>query len=312
PGTLAGRLLRVDALVVVVDGDGEDLLRPLLADHVVVEERLDLHRGGERDRGPVLFPLALLGDDVVAELDALVADVDGRTGDELADFPLPLPAKRAREIAVVMAVLPAHVTSCPRSLRKGLPAGQPCPPTVRREIYRGWVPRARIRSPRTRICCLGTMLPLAPLASRPDRAPRRCARARAGRLAKRLPRAGFPSAAASFSAAAPALGEGGSILPRAQQLPGKEISLRFPLLRADGARLGPGARGAAGTRWAVRSLRAVIAIERPQARPAAHILGTAGRGSAGSERKGIPQTPSTEPGRTPRGGRSGAGDARVV
>ncbi|TMB27581.1 MAG: hypothetical protein E6J65_05060 [Deltaproteobacteria bacterium] len=77
-----------------------------------------------------------------------------------------------------MAVLPAHVTSCPRSLRKGLPAGQPCPPTVRREIYRGWVPRARIRSQRTRIYCLGTVLPLAPLAST-DRAARRVA-ARAG------------------------------------------------------------------------------------------------------------------------------------
>src|SRR5439155_8316143 len=123
----------------------------------------------------ILVPLALHGDHGGAELDALVADVDGRTGDELADFPLPLPAERAREIAVVMAVLPAHVTSCPRSLRKGLPAGQPCPPTVRREIYRGWVPRARIRSPHTRICCLGTMLPLASLASLPDRAPRRIA-----------------------------------------------------------------------------------------------------------------------------------------
>src|SRR5207245_6037214 len=142
-------------LVVVVDGDGEDLLRPLLADHVVVEERLDLHRGGERDRGPVLFPLALLGDDVVAELDALVADVDGRTGDELADFPLPLPAERAREIAVGMSVLPAHVRSCPLILRNGLPAGQPCPPTVRRGTSRGWVHGARVRSLRTGLGALG-------------------------------------------------------------------------------------------------------------------------------------------------------------
>ena len=44
-----GRLARVDALVVVVDGDGEDLLRLVLADHVVVEEGLDLRRGGQRD-----------------------------------------------------------------------------------------------------------------------------------------------------------------------------------------------------------------------------------------------------------------------
>ena len=39
---------RVDALVVVVHGDREDLLRAVLADHVVVEDRLDL--GGLRDR----------------------------------------------------------------------------------------------------------------------------------------------------------------------------------------------------------------------------------------------------------------------
>ena len=41
------RLLLVDALVVVVDGDREDLLRLVLTDDVVVEERLDLHRRGQ-------------------------------------------------------------------------------------------------------------------------------------------------------------------------------------------------------------------------------------------------------------------------
>ena len=40
--------LRVDALVVVVHGDREDLLRAILADHVLVEDRLDL--GRLRDR----------------------------------------------------------------------------------------------------------------------------------------------------------------------------------------------------------------------------------------------------------------------
>ena len=70
---------RVDALVVVVDGDGEDLLRALLADDVVVEDRLDLGRLGDGGGAGVrLVLLDLLGDDVVAEADALVADVDGR------------------------------------------------------------------------------------------------------------------------------------------------------------------------------------------------------------------------------------------
>src|SRR5438105_844978 len=82
-GALAGGLRGVDALVVVVDGDREDLLGAVLPDHVVVEEGLDLHRRRQGDGGAVLLPLALLGDDVVAELDALVADVDGGAGDEL-------------------------------------------------------------------------------------------------------------------------------------------------------------------------------------------------------------------------------------
>src|ERR1700682_3752827 len=108
---MPGGLGRDDALDAMEDGAREDLLGALLPDHVVVEEGLDLHRRRQRDRGAVLLALALLGDDVVAELDALVADVDGGAGDELADFPLPLPAEGAGEIAVVMAVLPAHDTS---------------------------------------------------------------------------------------------------------------------------------------------------------------------------------------------------------
>jgi hypothetical protein len=67
---------------VVVDRDREDLLRPFLPDHVVVEDRLDLgglrHRVGTRRRFVLLY---LLGDDVVAEGDALIADVNGRTCD---------------------------------------------------------------------------------------------------------------------------------------------------------------------------------------------------------------------------------------
>ena len=48
--------------------------------------------------------LELLADDVVAELDALVADEDGRAGDELADLVLALAAEGAvEELAVVVA-----------------------------------------------------------------------------------------------------------------------------------------------------------------------------------------------------------------
>ena len=46
--------LGVDALVVVVNRDREDLLRALLPDHVVVEDGLDLGRLGDRRQAEAL------------------------------------------------------------------------------------------------------------------------------------------------------------------------------------------------------------------------------------------------------------------
>ena len=91
----------VDALVVIVDRDRQRLLRLLLPDHVLVENVLDLLR--RRDLRDRLGDLALLvlGEDLVAEGDALVADVDGRSGDELPDRVLRLSAERAAEVFVV-------------------------------------------------------------------------------------------------------------------------------------------------------------------------------------------------------------------
>jgi hypothetical protein len=86
---------RLDALVVVVDRDGQDLFGALLADDVLIEDGLDL--GGLREAAQLarllLFPL--LRDDVVTELDALVADIDGGACDQLADVILALTAERA-------------------------------------------------------------------------------------------------------------------------------------------------------------------------------------------------------------------------
>ena len=92
-------LLDLDPLVVVVDRDRELLLGLLLADDVFVEELLDVLR--DRERGgagaAACFELVVVGDDVVADLDALVADEHSRARDQLADVVLVLVAERAAE-----------------------------------------------------------------------------------------------------------------------------------------------------------------------------------------------------------------------
>src|SRR6185312_7347253 len=93
---------RLDALVVVVDRDGERLLGLLLADHVGVEELEDLAGLGQLVEADLSALAELLLDDLVAQVDALVADVDARAGDQLLDLLLALPAERAlQQIASV-------------------------------------------------------------------------------------------------------------------------------------------------------------------------------------------------------------------
>ena len=96
-------LAHPDALVVVVDGDRERPLGLLLRDDVVVEDGVDVHRAREiveveRDRRR-----QLLVDDLVAEIDALVADVDAGAGDELLHLALALAAEAAEQLLVSVA-----------------------------------------------------------------------------------------------------------------------------------------------------------------------------------------------------------------
>ena len=51
----------------------------------------------------------LLVDDLVAEIDALVADVDAGTRDQLLDLTLTLPAEAAQQLLVALA-RPSHVS----------------------------------------------------------------------------------------------------------------------------------------------------------------------------------------------------------
>src|SRR6201999_4178889 len=92
-GLAVGRT-RLHALVVVVDRDREGLLRGVLPDDVGVEELVDLFRLWQ------VVPLELRGlgelllDDLVAQIDALVADIDAGAGNELLDLLLRLAAER--------------------------------------------------------------------------------------------------------------------------------------------------------------------------------------------------------------------------
>src|SRR5262249_59418559 len=87
-----------EALVVVVNGDGEGLLGPVLADDVLVEFVLDgARRGDVGDRGAAGAAAALLlVNDRLTQLDTLAADEDvAGAFDERADVAVPLAAERA-------------------------------------------------------------------------------------------------------------------------------------------------------------------------------------------------------------------------
>src|SRR5579872_774741 len=95
----------LQTLVVVVDRDREHLLGAFLADHVLVEYFLDLVGLRQLVPGPLGAILELLANDVVAELDAFIADEYRGAGDELANLVLALPAEGAvQELPVVMTV----------------------------------------------------------------------------------------------------------------------------------------------------------------------------------------------------------------
>ena len=70
-------------LVVVIYGDRQDFLRDVLTDDVLIEDRADLVRNRQVGLRPfrAVLALRLFADDVVAELDALVADEDRGPGD---------------------------------------------------------------------------------------------------------------------------------------------------------------------------------------------------------------------------------------
>ena len=81
----------------VVHRDGQRALGAVLTDDVLLEEVEDLARLGQLDELLLDRLGELLVEDLVAQPDALVADVHGRARDELAHLLLRLAAERALE-----------------------------------------------------------------------------------------------------------------------------------------------------------------------------------------------------------------------
>jgi hypothetical protein len=95
---------------VVVDRHREDPLGVVLPDDVVVQEVEDLDGLGQLVEAQLTGFGELLLDDLVAEVDALVADVDPRACDETLDLLLRLAAEGALQQLTAVSEL-RHVRS---------------------------------------------------------------------------------------------------------------------------------------------------------------------------------------------------------
>jgi hypothetical protein len=82
----------------IVDRDGQSLLGMILPDAMPVQMPLDVGGlwHGELGGGLPVLGRKLLVQDALAQGDAIVADVNARTGDELSDFRVGLSAKAAK------------------------------------------------------------------------------------------------------------------------------------------------------------------------------------------------------------------------
>src|SRR4029078_3057528 len=99
-----------DALVVIMDRHGENFFGPFLSDDILIEAMLDLGGFLEFGRNFFLCLFPVFGDDVVAQIDTFVANVDRGSGDEFADFGAALPAERTAKVSIHLFLL-GHASS---------------------------------------------------------------------------------------------------------------------------------------------------------------------------------------------------------
>ncbi len=98
-----------------MDGHGKDLFGLFLFDHVLVQDGLDVHRFGDPFAALGLIFFVFLGDNLVAQADALVTDIDRRPGNQFLHFLLGLAAERTDQIAALALVAASFVHLVPLS-----------------------------------------------------------------------------------------------------------------------------------------------------------------------------------------------------
>jgi hypothetical protein len=104
----------LNALVVVVDGNRENLLCFDLTDHELVQEGRDFAGRRNLVEDGLGAVTEFVGDDFVTERDALVTDVHGRAGDQFANLLLTLGAETALDEVAAFTEL-CHDLSLARS-----------------------------------------------------------------------------------------------------------------------------------------------------------------------------------------------------
>src|SRR5262249_32742810 len=109
---------QAEPFIVVMHGDRQNLLGPVLADDVLVELLLD--GAGRRDVGQQRFGAAaaafFLIDDRLAQLDALATNVHvARPFDEGTDVAVTVAAKRTVGVAIAARAAGGPPSACPRA-----------------------------------------------------------------------------------------------------------------------------------------------------------------------------------------------------
>ena len=103
-------LTLIQALVMVVYSNRQDLLGALLTNNVLIQDRTNLYR--RRQLLITAFSLTFLHfltNDVVAQINALIADKHGGAGNQLAHFMLALAAEGAIQQFAVVVTLPSYI-----------------------------------------------------------------------------------------------------------------------------------------------------------------------------------------------------------